>query len=86
MVDRIRTARLLGVGLDNEDGHVRLTRGRNFDLVGGSAETHDSMQEKCIKFNENLDARGKRLEDLSRDEFLGMAAECEMPVVTRRRS
>ena len=39
---------LLGVGLDNEDGHVRVTRGDNFHLVGGSRDTHESMQEKCI--------------------------------------
>jgi methylase of polypeptide subunit release factors len=78
-------AKLLGVGLDNDDGQVRLTRGKNFELVGGSEQTHASMQEKCIKFNEKLDAKGKALESLERQEFLDMAAECRMNVVVPRR-
>jgi hypothetical protein len=71
---------MLGVGLDG-DNEVRLTRGENFRLVGGSRETHESMQEKCIKFNEKLKGRGKSLEDLSRGEFLEIAADCRMNVV-----
>ena len=84
MVSERRRAKLLGVGLDNDDEHVRITRGRNFELHGGSQETHESMQEKCIKFNEKLDARGKDLGDLERGEFLDMAAECEMNVLAVR--
>ena len=76
-----KKAVLLGVGLDNDDGHIRATRGENFRLVGGSHETHQSMQEKCIKFNEKLKARGQRLEELRRHEFFELAAECEMNVV-----
>lgn len=60
-----RQAAILGLGLDNEDGHTRLTRGRNFVLYGGSEETHANMQETAIKVNEQLDRRGKRLEDVS---------------------
>ena len=79
-------AALLGLGLDNDDGHVRVTRGENFHLVGGSEQTHESMQEKCIKFNEKLDARGKRLEDLDGQEFVDLAGECEMnPVIAKHR-
>lgn len=78
MVSRIRKASLLGIGLDNDDGQVRLTSGRNFKLVGGSQETHEQMQEKCIKFNEKLDSRGKELGELQRDEFLDLADECGM--------
>ena len=80
MVKPNRKAGLLGVGLDNDDGHVRVTRGDNFHLVGGSQDTHEAMQEKCIKLNEKLDERGKRLEDLERGEFLDLAAECDMKV------
>lgn len=76
-----RKAKILGLGLDNDDGHVRITRSRNFDLVGGSEETHEGMQEKCIKFDEKLRDRGKELESLERGEFLDMAAECRMNVV-----
>lgn len=62
-------AGMLGLGLDNEDGHQRLTRGDNFLLVGGSAETHEVMQETAIKVNEQLAKRGKRLEDASPQEL-----------------
>ena len=62
-------AGFLGVGLDNEDGHTRLTRGDNFVLYGGSNETHGRMQETAIKVNEQLQTRGKRLEDCSPREF-----------------
>ena len=62
-------AGMLGIGLDNEDGHKRLTRGDNFLLVGGSQETHEVMQETAIKVNEQLAKRGKRLEDASPEEL-----------------
>lgn len=62
-------AALLGVGLDNEDGHTRLTRGKNFVLVGGSQDTHAVMQETAVKINEHLDRQGKRLEDVSVKEL-----------------
>jgi hypothetical protein len=65
---RKRKALLLGVGLDS-DGHKRLTTGPNFALVGGTEETHEAMTEKAIKINEKLAAKGKQLEDVSRDEF-----------------
>ena len=65
---RKKTALVLGIGLDS-DGHKRLTTGPNFALVGGTQETHDVMTEKAIKINEKLAAKGKKLEDVSRDEF-----------------
>ena len=64
-----RSAALLGVGLDNDDGHTRLTRGENFLLVGGSHDTHTVMQETAVKVNEELDRRGKRLDDVSVPEL-----------------
>ncbi len=84
MVDARRKAGLLGVGLDNDDGEVRITRGENFHLLGGSAETHESMQEKVIKFNEKLGERGKKLGDLEHREFLDLAAECRMNVARKK--
>jgi len=65
-----RKALLLGVGLDSQDGHVRITKGPNFRLVGGSRDTHEQMQETAIKFNEELDRRRKRLDDISPAEFV----------------
>ena len=66
-------ALLLGLGLDNQDGHLRLTSGDNFKLVGGSKDTHEMMQEKAIKFNEELSKRGKQLEEITPNEFLDIA-------------
>lgn len=63
-----RRAFLLGVGLDS-DGHQRVTTGPNFALVGGSETTHAEMTEKAIKINEKLAARGKSLDNVSREEF-----------------
>ena len=66
-------ALLVGVGLDT-DGHKRLTTGPNFALVGGTQETHEKMTEQAIKINEKLSAKGKSLEQVSREEFDDIAA------------
>jgi hypothetical protein len=58
----------LGVGLDNQDEHQRLTRAENFFLVGGSQETHEQMQDATIRFNEALKKRGKTLPETSAEE------------------
>ena len=63
-----RKGLILGLGLDS-DGHKRMTTGQNFVLVGGTEETHEVMTEKVIKINEKLSASGKRLEDVSSEEF-----------------
>ena len=69
-----RKAALFGLGLDS-DGSKRVTTGPNFALVGGSRETHEAMTEKAIKINEQLKARGKQLEEVSREEFDDIAHE-----------
>lgn len=66
-------ALMLGIGLDS-DGHKRVTTGPNFALLGGSKETHEVMTEKAIKINEKLASRGKKLEEVSREEFDDIAA------------
>jgi hypothetical protein len=67
-----RAALMLGIGVDS-DGHKRLTTGSNFALIGGTEETHQAMTEKAIKINEKLAAKGKRLEDVTREEFEDIA-------------
>ena len=66
---------LLGVGLDNTDGETRLTRGKNFTLVGGSQETHAVMQETALKVNEQLDRKGKSLGEVAPAELRDMIME-----------
>ena len=72
MAEADKKAMMLGLGLDGEDGHKRLTKGDNFVLAGGSEETHERMSETAIKVNEQLARKGKRLEDVSREEFHDM--------------
>ncbi len=62
-------AALVGVGLDNDDGHKRLTTGSQFVIVGGSAETHERMAETTIKTFEELKRRDKRLENVDPREL-----------------
>ena len=60
----------LGVGLDNQDGHTRLTRSDNFVLWGGSQDTHERMQDTAIHFTEELDKKGKTLHEATLEEVL----------------
>lgn len=69
--------RLIGVGLDGEDGHVRVTQGDTFALYLGSEETHGRMQEICIKVNEKLDRAGKSLNEVSRGELVDLLGESQ---------
>ena len=64
---------LLGVGLDS-DGHKRITTGPGMALIGGSANTHEVMTEKALKIQEKIKARGKALEEVSREEFDDISA------------
>lgn len=64
-----RRGHLLGLGLDNEDGHKRITRAEDFSLVGGSAETHERMTETAIKTFEELKARGKSIHSVEPKEL-----------------
>lgn len=76
MIDKpAKIALLLGIGLDGADGHVRITRGDNFRLFGGSQETHQQMQEVAVKINERLSDRGKRLGDVSCQELAEIARD-----------
>jgi len=66
---KAKSAHLLGVGLDNEDGHKRLTSAEQFTIVGGSDETHGRMTETVIKTFEELKARGKKLQAVEPQEL-----------------
>ena len=64
-----RRGALLGLGLDNDDGHKRITTGEQFAIYGGSAETHERMTETVVKTFEELKHRGKRLSEVRRVEL-----------------
>jgi hypothetical protein len=62
-------AALLGIGLDNDDGHKRITTAEEFAILGGSAETHERMTETALKTFEELKQRGKKLGEVEPDEL-----------------
>lgn len=80
MTSRNYRRMLLGLGLDNKDGHVRVTKGENFRLLGGSSQTHEMMQEKAIKFNEQLGKRHKTLDNIDEKEFRDIARNVGLKV------
>lgn len=81
-----KIAGLLGIGLDNDDGQTRITRGKNFVLWGGSQETHAIMQETAIKVNERLEQKGKQLGDVSVRELRDIIHDVTESMGIKRRS
>jgi hypothetical protein len=65
-----RIVGFLGVGLDNKDGHQRITQNEHFLIVGGSGATHEHMQDTAIRFTRALRNRGKVLEETSLEEVI----------------
>ncbi len=63
---------LIGVGLDNQDEHKRITRSEEMLLVGGSQETHEKMQDVAIRFSESLKRCGKKLPETTAAEVLDL--------------
>lgn len=73
--ERAELLGFIGVGLDNKDDHQRLTRSDNFVLIGGSADTHERMQDTAIRFDEALRKRGKKLQETSPEEAIDLLLE-----------
>ena len=59
---------VLGLGFDAKDGQMRITKGPNFRLFGGSEPTHERMQETCMRFNEELHRLGRTIEEIDPEE------------------
>jgi hypothetical protein len=75
-----KKAWLIGLGFDCNDGHVRVAHGKNFRVYGGSENTHNLMLEKAIKINEQLDKKGKTLENISENEFFDIASKAGLNI------
>ena len=72
-------AALLGLGLDNDDGHKRITTGEQFAILGGSEETHGRMTETVVKTFEELKTRGKQLEQVEPTELADILQKSTPP-------
>ncbi len=64
--------RLLGLGLDNPDGHKRVTQGEGFLLAGGSEETHERMTGTVIRTVEDLGRKGRTLAEAEAREVIDL--------------
>ena len=60
---------LLGIGLDCEDGHTRITQSEEFSIIGGSEKTHDCMTETICKTFENLKQEGENLSTVDEEQL-----------------
>jgi len=63
-----RKSHLIGLGLDNEDGHKRITQAEDFSIVGGSEETHERLTETAMKTVEDLSRKGKTIHNAEESE------------------
>ena len=66
---RKRIIRLLGVCFDGDDGHVRITEGKDFDVLMGSDESHEYMNELITRIEAELSRRGLNLDQLDPQEL-----------------
>ena len=80
MKNRLYKKLLFGLGFDSKDGHIRITKGDNFRLYGGSKQTHEIMQEKAIKINEHLNKKHKTLDTISKEEFVDIAKKIGLQI------
>ena len=71
----LKIAGLLGLGFDARPDEKRVTRGKNFLLMGGSRETHGRMVDAALAFNDLVDKRGKRIEEVNARELNEIAEE-----------
>jgi uncharacterized protein YjlB len=60
---------LIGVGLDCDDGHNRITTSEDFSVFGGSDETHSKLSETFIKTSEQLSAKRKSIIEVTTEEL-----------------
>ena len=61
--------RLLGVGFDTDDGHIRISQGDRFDVIMGSAECHEYIRTLIQEIEQAMDERGMCLNDLTPKAF-----------------
>lgn len=65
-----KVIRLLGVGFDAQDDHVRISNGEHYDVYQGSPESHEYIQKLLQKIDDELKAKGLTLDDFTPEEFV----------------
>ena len=64
-----KIVRLLGVGYDADDGHVRITMGEKYDVLLGSDESHEYIAQLIARIEEEIGKRGLDLDTLCPEEL-----------------
>jgi hypothetical protein len=60
---------LVGVRTDGEDGHTRVSRGKDFVALGGTKEGHDHLRETVAEIRHEVRRRGRDLAEVRAEEF-----------------
>lgn len=70
-----RITKIVGLGADGFDGHIRVTNGNRYELVQGSENSHELMQLWCEEINRRLAVMNKQMEQLTVEEFIALARD-----------
>ena len=65
-----RVLALVGVGFDQEDGHIRWTRGNGFEVVMGSEKSHEFLSSWIRRIERRVESQGRSIQELTPDELL----------------
>ncbi len=60
---------LVGVRIDQGDGHRRVSRGKDFVALGGTKEGHEHLRETVSEVSAEVKRRGKDLAEVPGEEF-----------------
>ncbi len=66
---RRRRGILVGVRVQESDGHRRVSRGDDFVALGGDREGHEHLRETCAAISDEVRRRGRYIADVDREEF-----------------
>lgn len=76
---RIR-AKILGFGFDGETGGPRrILTGEHCLVIGGSAESHQTLADTMLRLEAELDRREKSLAEIHPRELLDIALDIDSP-------
>lgn len=66
---------LLGVGFDHQDEHIRITQAENYQVIMGSSESHQALQNLCGSIDQLIKDSGRVLSDYTPEEFMKLMQE-----------
>jgi hypothetical protein len=70
-----KIVRILGVGNDQTDGHIRITQGDSYDVLQGDEQTHEYIAKLCADIEQHIAGLGYSLQDLSIEQLQSIIQE-----------